>query len=384
MTKSVHCCGANDSLQRAAQIMWENDCGAVPVADENNRVVGMITDRDICMAAYIQGRPLWQMPVGSTMAKQVHGVRETDPLETVETLMRRMQVRRVPVIDGGGQIKGILSMNDLARHAHGSVGSQDQRPQRRQHRAHPCRDIRAARTREVEGGDGQDRFPSAFRLSPPDCMTPGAYVVVPHENASRAKSLMREHGIRHLPVMEDGKLVGIVSDRDLAEAHNHGLARARMSRRRCAGGCEFISHPRTHDRRGAGACVHAACGDAKSGHYYGASCDNARHRARGRRRFLSPASSENSLTPVLLQTPACGSPRCSLCAGPIGTRSACEGQDETAEEALAKERKARFARRPAGAAQSNASHARRLVGASRIGKPAVRCRAGRCSWGSWP
>src|SRR5437763_979869 len=53
-----------------------------------------------------------------------------------------------------------------------------------------------------------------------DYMTPGAYVVVPHETVARAKSFMREHGVRHLPVMEDGKLVGIVSDRDLAEAHS--------------------------------------------------------------------------------------------------------------------------------------------------------------------
>jgi len=122
MTKAVCCCSTNDSLQRAAQIMWENDCGAVPVVDAENRVVGMITDRDICMATYIQGRPLWEIPVGSTMAKHVHGVQETDPIEAVEALMSRVQVRRVPVLDGGGQIKGILSMNDLARHAHRSAG----------------------------------------------------------------------------------------------------------------------------------------------------------------------------------------------------------------------------------------------------------------------
>lgn len=56
------------------------------------------------------------------MAKHVHGVRETDPLEVVETLMRRVRVRRVPVLDEGGRLKGILSMNDLARHAHRSAG----------------------------------------------------------------------------------------------------------------------------------------------------------------------------------------------------------------------------------------------------------------------
>lgn len=122
MTSSPQSCSADDSLQRAAQIMWESDCGVVPVVDAENRVVGMVTDRDIAIAAYTQGRALWQIPVSSAMARQVHGVRETDPLDVVETLMRRARVRRVPVLDPKGCLKGILSMNDLARHAHRGFG----------------------------------------------------------------------------------------------------------------------------------------------------------------------------------------------------------------------------------------------------------------------
>jgi CBS-domain-containing membrane protein len=118
MTTSVKSCSNSDTLQRAAQLMWEDDCGAVPVVDADNRVVGIVTDRDICMAAYTQGRPLWQIPISSAMAKKVHGVRESDPIEVVETLMQRAQIRRVPVLDGDGRLKGILSMNDLARRAH--------------------------------------------------------------------------------------------------------------------------------------------------------------------------------------------------------------------------------------------------------------------------
>jgi CBS domain-containing protein len=122
MTTNVKSCSSIDTLLRAAQVMWENDCGAVPVVDGQDRVVGMVTDRDICMAAYTQGRPLWQIPVSTAMAKRVHGVRENDPLEVVETLMRHVRVRRVPVLDGDGRLKGILSMNDLARRAHRSFG----------------------------------------------------------------------------------------------------------------------------------------------------------------------------------------------------------------------------------------------------------------------
>jgi CBS domain-containing protein len=116
MTTAVKSCSTNDNLQRAAQIMWENDCGIVPVVDGDGCVVGMITDRDICMAAYTRGQLLWQIPVSSTMAKEVHGVHEHDPLAAAEALMRRVQVRRLPVIDGDGRLRGILSMNDLARH----------------------------------------------------------------------------------------------------------------------------------------------------------------------------------------------------------------------------------------------------------------------------
>jgi Mg/Co/Ni transporter MgtE len=58
MTTAVRSCTTGDNLQRAAQIMWESDCGVVPVVDRDGRLVGMITDRDICMAAYTQGKPL--------------------------------------------------------------------------------------------------------------------------------------------------------------------------------------------------------------------------------------------------------------------------------------------------------------------------------------
>ncbi|MGD0674103.1 MAG: CBS domain-containing protein [Polyangiaceae bacterium] len=119
MSAAKACCPTDD-LQRAAQIMWENDCGVVPVVDGETRVVGMITDRDICMASYTHGQPLWSIPVSSAMATVVYAVHVGDPLETAETLMRRVRVRRLPVLDAEGRLIGILSLNDLARHAHRS------------------------------------------------------------------------------------------------------------------------------------------------------------------------------------------------------------------------------------------------------------------------
>jgi CBS domain-containing protein len=122
MSTNAQSCSTSDTLQRAAQLMWENDCGVVPVLDGDGRLVGMLTDRDICMAAYTRGQPLSQIPVTTAMAKQVHGVSASDSVEAAEALMRRAQVHRVPVLDGDGRLKGILSVSDLLHHAHRGAG----------------------------------------------------------------------------------------------------------------------------------------------------------------------------------------------------------------------------------------------------------------------
>jgi CBS domain-containing protein len=103
-------------LDRAAQIMWENDVGVVPVTDEHGRVISVLTDRDICMAAYTQGRPLHAIPVAIASSQKLFAVRPSDTIEVAEQLMREHQVRRLPVTNGDGRLAGILSLNDLARH----------------------------------------------------------------------------------------------------------------------------------------------------------------------------------------------------------------------------------------------------------------------------
>ena len=117
MTRDPATCGTDDSLNRAAQIMWEKDCGCVPIVDAERRPIAMITDRDLCMAAYTQGRPLWSGPVSSAISRGVVVVRESDTLEMAESLMQQHRIRRLPVVDADGRLVGILSMNDLARHA---------------------------------------------------------------------------------------------------------------------------------------------------------------------------------------------------------------------------------------------------------------------------
>jgi len=120
MSQVVQSCSPTDTLNRAAQLMWENDCGCVPVVDADGKAVGMLTDRDICMAGYTQGLPLWQIAVTSAASHGVVGVGEEDSLERAEHLMQKHQIRRLPVLDGEGRPVGILSMNDIAQRARGS------------------------------------------------------------------------------------------------------------------------------------------------------------------------------------------------------------------------------------------------------------------------
>ncbi len=118
MSRNVATCRLDDALNRAACLMWERDCGVVPVTvpeEGGERVVGMLTDRDICMAAYTQGASLATLPVRSAMS---HEVRTCGPKDSVASAMRILatgQVHRLPVIDDAGHLVGLLSLADLAR-----------------------------------------------------------------------------------------------------------------------------------------------------------------------------------------------------------------------------------------------------------------------------
>jgi len=119
MTKQVKWCGPGDTLDRAAQLMWDNDCGCLPVCagDGVNRVVGVITDRDICMSALFQGKPLHDLHVEDAMARQLLACRPSDSLVDVEKTLRQARIRRLPVVDEQGALIGMIALADLAREA---------------------------------------------------------------------------------------------------------------------------------------------------------------------------------------------------------------------------------------------------------------------------
>jgi CBS domain-containing protein len=151
MTKQVECCSATDSLERAAQRMWDNDCGCLPVCDAvdgGGRTVGVVTDRDICMCALFKGRPLSELAVSDAMAKQVLTCQPQDTIDEVEAAMRRTRIRRVPVLDDRGALVGMITLADLARNA--TRGGPYDKPGLRANVTHTLAAICAPREQSVE------------------------------------------------------------------------------------------------------------------------------------------------------------------------------------------------------------------------------------------
>lgn len=120
MTRNVETCHPGDSLSVAAHIMWDRDCGCVPVVEPEDgtaRLVGMVTDRDVCMAAYTQGRKLAEIEVRGVMATKLFCCRSTDSIDDALKAMEENQLHRLPVVGKDGRLVGLISLADAAREA---------------------------------------------------------------------------------------------------------------------------------------------------------------------------------------------------------------------------------------------------------------------------
>ena len=114
MTKAVKTCTPGTDLAAAARSMWMRNCNILPVVDDKEEVVGVITDRDVCIATGCRRRDPATILVSEAMTTQVHSCSpEADLCEALQ-LMQQKQVRRLPVIDAAGKLRGILSMHDVA------------------------------------------------------------------------------------------------------------------------------------------------------------------------------------------------------------------------------------------------------------------------------
>ncbi|HEU4620282.1 MAG TPA: CBS domain-containing protein [Gammaproteobacteria bacterium] len=123
MSRTVYVCTAEQTLADAARILWERDCGCLPVCGGpgGDRLEGIITDRDVCMAALFTRRPLHDIRVGNAMPASgrasVRTCRADEPLSNAVAAMRDGQVRRLPVVDAEDRLVGMLSLADSARAA---------------------------------------------------------------------------------------------------------------------------------------------------------------------------------------------------------------------------------------------------------------------------
>lgn len=124
MTSAASCCTPETSLATTAMMMWEHDCGVLPVVDDARKVIGVITDRDICMAAAMRPQPASEISVSEVISGEVYACRpETDVRDALKT-MSQERVHRLPVIGAEGELEGILSINDIALEAKTTNGKE--------------------------------------------------------------------------------------------------------------------------------------------------------------------------------------------------------------------------------------------------------------------
>ena len=126
MTKQVASCKPEESLSAAAKLMWDADCGAVPVVGADGMVKGMITDRDICMACFTRNQAPGSVLVKEAMSRKLYSCKTNSQVSEAENIMRTNQVRRIPVVDAQGRLAGVLSLADIVREAERSRGKSSQ------------------------------------------------------------------------------------------------------------------------------------------------------------------------------------------------------------------------------------------------------------------
>jgi CBS domain-containing protein len=126
MTTEVKTCSPDTTLAEAAHLMWEGDCGILPVVDDGE-LAGIVTDRDMYIALATQNARASRLKVGAVATKKLVTCAPEDNLHAALAAMRQARVRRLPVVGFGGTVLGILSMNDilLAAGSGKEVGSED-------------------------------------------------------------------------------------------------------------------------------------------------------------------------------------------------------------------------------------------------------------------
>ena len=113
MTCEAKVCDLNASLAHAAQTMWDTDCGVLPVVKDGKEIVGLITDRDICMAMAMRDCKPADVSAEKVISGAVYSVSPEDDIHKALEIMQEHKVRRLPVVNPEGELEGMLSLNDV-------------------------------------------------------------------------------------------------------------------------------------------------------------------------------------------------------------------------------------------------------------------------------
>lgn len=114
MTKSVKMCDNTCTAKDAALIMKRVNTGAVPVVDNNDKILGIVTDRDITLHTVAEGKEPSKVKIQDFMTKHVVTIHEDEPIDDAIKKMKENKVRRLPVINDDNQLVGIISLGDVA------------------------------------------------------------------------------------------------------------------------------------------------------------------------------------------------------------------------------------------------------------------------------
>lgn len=117
MTKKPSFCGPESTLEEAIFLMRKNDCGFLPVVGDGGNVIGVITDRDICIALGTRNRKPADLRVWDVMPRKLFTCMEGDDIHCALKTMRGARIRRLPVVDHDGSVVGVLSVDDIVLHA---------------------------------------------------------------------------------------------------------------------------------------------------------------------------------------------------------------------------------------------------------------------------
>lgn len=116
MMRTPASCSPETNLGAAVEILWTRNCGILPIVDAKQKVIGVVTDRDLCIALGTRNRPAGGITVGEVASGEAYTCRAADDIHVALQTMANKKVRRLPVVNKEGVLEGILSMDNVVLH----------------------------------------------------------------------------------------------------------------------------------------------------------------------------------------------------------------------------------------------------------------------------